>query len=189
VAASVGPYGASLAGGEEYTGDYGLTVPELRRWHRRRLATLVEAAPDVLALETIPCLAEVEALLAEVAGTGMPCWLSVTADGSRTRQGEPLEEAFAMARDVSEVVAVGVNCCSAETVDTVVATARETGGKPVVAYPNSGEGWDGEARTWTGESTFHPERVLAWTGAGARLVGGCCRVTPAQIARIARLVG
>ena len=89
VAGSVGPYGAALADGSEYRGDYGLSVAELRAWHRPRIAALAEAGPDLLALETIPCLAEVEALLAEVAGTGMPCWLSLTCTGERTRAGEP----------------------------------------------------------------------------------------------------
>ena len=110
VAASVGPYGAALADGSEYRGDYGLTVAELRAWHRPRLAVLADAGADVLACETIPCLAEAEALLAELAGSGVPCWLSMTAVGDRTRAGEPLAEAFAMAAEVTEVIAVGVNC-------------------------------------------------------------------------------
>ena len=74
VAASVGPYGAMLADGSEYTGDYGLTVAQLRAWHRPRLAALAAAGADILALETIPSLAEAEALLTELAGTGLPCW-------------------------------------------------------------------------------------------------------------------
>ncbi len=187
VAGSIGPYGAALAGGEEYTGGYDLGVAGLRRWHRRRLAVLAEAGPDALALETIPSLAEVEALLAEVAGVGIPCWLSLTADGERTRRGEPLAEAFAMAADVPEVVAVGVNCCSADTADRGVPLARAAG-RPAVVYPNSGEQWDGAGRHWVGDPTFGPERVGRWVGDGARLVGGCCRVGPGQIAEIAATV-
>ena len=188
VAASVGPYGAALADGQEYTGDYDLSVAQLREWHRPRVATLVDAGPDLLALETVPCLDEVEALLAEVAGTGVPCWLSLTADGDRTRRGELVAEAFAMARDVAEVIAVGANCCTAETADLVVPLAGEVAGKPVVIYPNSGEGWDGARRVWTGRPTFDPARVAAWVASGARLVGGCCRVGPPEIERIAALV-
>ena len=106
----MGPYGASLADGSEYRGDYGRSVAELRAWHRPRIAALVEAGVDVLALETIPTLVEVEALLQEVAGTGVPCWLSITAAGDRTRAGEPAYAAFALAAEIPEVVAVGVNC-------------------------------------------------------------------------------
>jgi homocysteine S-methyltransferase len=188
VAASIGPYGASLADGQEYTGDYDLSVAGLRAWHRPRLATLIEADPDVLALETLPCLDEVEALLAEVTGTGIPCWLSLTADGELTRRGEPLAEAFAMASDVAEVVAVGVNCCTAESADAGLPLAVAASGKAGVVYPNSGEGWDGARRVWVGSPTFTPDRVTAWVAAGARLVGGCCRVGPPEIERIGALV-
>lgn len=187
VAASVGPYGAALADGQEYTGDYDLDVPGLRRWHRRRLGVLAEAGPDALALETVPSLAEVEALLAEVAGLGVPCWLSLTADGDRTRRGEPVAEAFAMAAEVPEVVAVGVNCCTADSADTDVPLAGAAG-RPAVVYPNSGEDWDGPGRHWVGDPTFSSSRVGRWVEDGARLVGGCCRVGPEQIAEVAALV-
>ncbi len=189
VAASVGPYGASLANGQEYVGNYGLSVAQLRAWHRPRLETLISARPDVLAMETVPCLAEVEAMLAEVAGAGMPCWVSLTSQGLLTRQGEPLEEAFAMAGDVAEVIAVGVNCCSTVGLEEVIALAAETSGKPVIVYPNSGEGWDGSNRSWAGEPAFDPRQAPDWIAAGASAVGGCCRVTPRDIAAIATGLG
>ena len=185
VVASVGPYGAALADGSEYRGDYGLTVPQLRQWHRPRLEVLAGSGADALALETVPCLAEVEALLEEVRGTGTSCWLSLTSDGDRTRRGEPLAEAFAMAAEVPEVFAVGVNCCAATGVGEVVALARAVSGKPVVCYPNSGEGWDVRARGWAGPRTFDPADTPAWVAAGARLVGGCCRVGPDDIRAVA----
>ena len=186
VAASVGPYGAVLADGSEYRGDYDLDVAGLRRFHRPRLAVLADSGADVLAIETIPCLAEVEALLAEVDGTGHAAWLSVSAVGDRTRAGEPLAEAFEMAGDVAEVIAVGVNCTApADVADAVSAAARV---RPAVAYPNSGQGWDAEAREWTGESAFAAADVAAWIGAGARLVGGCCRVGPEDVAAVAAVV-
>jgi homocysteine S-methyltransferase len=189
VAASVGPYGAALADGSEYSGDYGLTVAELRAWHRPRLAVLAEAGPDVLALETIPSAAEVEALLAELDGLGLPAWLSVTAAGGRTRTGEPLDEVFRMAVEVDDVVAVGVNCCPAEDAIDAVTTAVGASGRPGVVYPNSGEVWDAVARRWTGPGSFDPVAVDGWLDAGARLVGGCCRVTPEAIAGVAGVVG
>ena len=120
VAASVGPYGATLADGSEYRGDYGLTVAQLRRWHRPRLAVLADAGADVLAVETIPCLAEVAALLAELDALGFPAWLSLTCDGTSTRAGEPAAEAFAMARDCDAVFAVGVNCTDPHDVEQLV---------------------------------------------------------------------
>ncbi|MFJ3303653.1 homocysteine S-methyltransferase [Streptomyces sp. NPDC086549] len=189
VAASVGPYGAMLADGSEYRGRYGLGVDELERFHRPRLEVLAAAAPDVLALETIPDTDEATALLRAVRGLGVPTWLSYTVDGDRTRAGQPLEEAFAPAADADEVIAVGVNCCAPEDVERAVETAARVTGKPVVVYPNSGEAWDAEARAWAGRSSFTAEQVKTWRDAGARLIGGCCRVGPEAITSIARTLG
>lgn len=188
VAASVGPYGAMLADGSEYRGRYGLTAAELERFHRPRVAALAEAGPDVLAVETVPDLDEAEAVVRVAEETGLPLWLSYSVAGGRTRAGQPLEEAFAVAAGREAVVAVGVNCCDPAEAEEAVRLAVEVTGKPAVVYPNSGEGWDAEGRGWTGRSTFDPERVRAWTGAGARLVGGCCRVGPERIRELAALL-
>ncbi|MFD8467562.1 homocysteine S-methyltransferase [Streptomyces cyaneofuscatus] len=188
VAASVGPYGAMLADGSEYRGRYGLTVSELERFHRPRVAALAEAGPDVLALETVPDMDEAEAVVRVAEETGLPLWLSYSVAGGRTRAGQPLEEAFAVAAGREAVVAVGVNCCDPAEAEEAVRVAVEVTGKPAVVYPNSGEGWDAEGRGWTGTSTFDPGRVRAWTGAGARLVGGCCRVGPDRIKELAGLL-
>ncbi|WP_339132192.1 homocysteine S-methyltransferase [Streptomyces sp. f51] len=185
VAASVGPYGAMLADGSEYRGRYGLSVAELERFHAPRLEVLAAAAPDVLALETVPDADEARALLRGIRGLGIPAWLSYSVAGDRTRAGQPLEESFALAAEADEVVAVGVNCCAPEDVEAAVATAARVTGKPVVVYPNSGEAWDAEARSWTGSSTFTAAQVGGWERAGARLIGGCCRVGPEAISGIA----
>jgi homocysteine S-methyltransferase len=186
VAASVGPYGAALADGSEYRGRYGLSVRELQAWHRPRLEALAEAAPDVLALETIPDVDEAQALVAAIAGLGIPAWLSYTIEGERTRAGQPLAEAFAVAAGVPQIVAVGVNCCSPGDVPAAIAAARQATGKPVIVYPNSGESWDARRRAWTGQSRYSAVQPRQWMTAGARITGGCCRVRPADIAVIAQ---
>jgi homocysteine S-methyltransferase len=182
VAASVGPYGAMLADGSEYRGRYGLSVAELERFHRPRIEALAEAEPDVLALETVPDIDEAEALLRAVGGSGVPVWLSYSISGETTRAGQPLTDAFAVAAGNDQVVAVGVNCCEPGDVDRAVELAARATGKPVVVYPNSGEEWDAGERSWTGAGTFDVERVRGWRSGGARLIGGCCRVGPQQIA-------
>jgi homocysteine S-methyltransferase len=182
VAASVGPYGAVRADGSEYRGDYGLTVAELRTFHRPRLAVLADAGADVLAVETIPCLAEVEALLAELERVNVPAWFSLTCAGTQTRAGESARDAFAMARDCAAVFAVGINCVAPADARALVELAVSASGKPAVVYPNSGETWDG---AWRGRAAFDPDDVTSWIAAGARLVGGCCRVTPSDIAALA----
>ncbi|MGY0491033.1 homocysteine S-methyltransferase [Streptomyces sp. WG-D5] len=189
VAASVGPYGAMLADGSEYRGRYGLSEEELYAFHRPRLDVLAGAEPDVFALETVPDADEGRALVRAVRGLGVPAWLSYSVDGERTRAGQPLEEAFAVAADAEEVVAVGVNCCAPRDVEPAVRLAARVTGKPVVVYPNSGEEWDAGARAWTGRATFTPEQVTAWRDAGARLIGGCCRVGPGAITKIAAALG
>ncbi|MGW4051932.1 homocysteine S-methyltransferase [Streptomyces sp. NPDC004779] len=189
VAASVGPYGAMRADGSEYRGRYGLSVRELERFHRPRVAALAEAGPDVLALETVPDADEAEALLRAAAGCGVPVWLSYTVAGGRTRAGQDLVDAFAVAAGNDQVVAVGVNCCDPAEAAEAVAVAVAVGGKPGLAYPNSGEHWDTGAGAWRGPAAFGPTEAAAlaaaWTAAGARLVGGCCRVGPATIAALA----
>jgi homocysteine S-methyltransferase len=187
VAASVGPYGAALADGSEYRGRYGLSVGQLQDWHRPRLEVLADAGADVLALETIPDVDEAEALVSLVRSLGVPAWLSYTIDGTRTRAGQPLADAFAVAAGVPEIVAVGVNCCAPEDVLSAIGPARETG-KPVIVYPNSGERWDSGRRAWVGSSRFSPQLAVQWVAAGARVIGGCCRIRPADIAELAAVL-
>jgi homocysteine S-methyltransferase len=186
VAASAGPYGAALADGSEYRGRYGRSVRELAAWHRPRLEVLAAAGPDVLALETVPDIDEAEALMAAIAGLGIPAWLSYSIAAGRTRAGQSLAEAFAVAAGVPEVVAAGVNCCAPADVPAAIAAAREVTGKPVIVYPNSGEEWDARRRAWTGRSGYSAAQPRQWIAAGANIVGGCCRVRPADIAAIAR---
>jgi homocysteine S-methyltransferase len=188
VAASVGPYGAMLADGSEYRGRYGLTAEALARFHRPRMRVLAAAGADVLACETVPDVVEAQALLDVLAELGVPAWLSYTVDGPRTRAGQPLDEAFAVAADRAEVIAVGVNCCRPTDVGPAVEVAARVTGKPVVAYPNSGERWDAAARAWVGPASPADLAVADWVAAGVRLVGGCCRVGPTGIAAIARRV-
>ena len=184
VAASVGPYGATLADGSEYRGDYGKTVGELAAWHRPRLDVLADAGPDILAIETIPALAEVEAIARALEGSGHAAWLSVTTALGALRAGEPVREAFQIAEDTDEIVAVGVNCCSPSDVVGAIQTARQVTDKPIVVYPNSGEEWDGKNHRWMGDKAFPSELVGQWAQAGATVIGGCCRVGSREIAAI-----
>ncbi|GAA1550225.1 homocysteine S-methyltransferase [Kribbella sancticallisti] len=184
VAASVGPYGAVLADGSEYRGRYGLTAAALREFHLPRLELLLAAEPDLLAVETIPDVDEAEVLVGLLDELGFPAWLSYSIDGDRTRAGQPLADAFAVT--ARSVVAVGINCCAPGDVQAAVETAAAVSGKPVVAYPNSGEAWDAGGRRWTGGATDSTTLAHDWVEAGAVYVGGCCRVGPQDIGALAR---
>ncbi len=188
VAASIGPYGATLADGSEYRGDYALDRAGLRAWHEPRLAVLADSGADLLAAETIPSRDESLALLDLVRGSGMPLWLSFTVHLGALRTGESLEQAFADADSVDEVVAVGLNCSHPSEVLGTITAARRVTDKPIVVYPNSGEEWDAKNRVWVGDPGFPPSLVEQWIDAGAGLVGGCCRVGPQGIAQVASIL-
>ena len=79
VAASVGPYGAYLADGSEYRGNYGVGGRTLAEFHRPRLRLLADSPADILACETIPSFAEARALAAVVKDeTDKPAWFTFT---------------------------------------------------------------------------------------------------------------
>ena len=189
VAASVGPYGAVLADGSEYRGDYGLSEAKLMDFHRPRMAALLEAGPDLLACETLPCFAEARALarlLAEFPAAS--AWISFSArDGAHVCHGESLTECAAWLDDWPQVVAVGINCTAPRHIPALIAATRAATRKPIVVYPNSGETYHPERRRWEGVATcadFAAEARI-WHQCGARLIGGCCRTTPDYIREIA----
>jgi homocysteine S-methyltransferase len=185
VAASVGPYGAVLADGSEYRGRYGLTPAQLRDFHLPRLELLASAGPDLLAVETIPDLDEAAVLVDLLDEIGVPAWLSYSCDGPATRAGQPLTDAFAVVASSTAVIATGVNCCAPDDVLAALEVAREVTGRPGVAYPNSGQGWDSGTHLWSGTSAYDVTLAPSWVEAGAAYVGGCCQVGPADIAALA----
>ncbi len=188
VAASIGPYGAALADGSEYTGRYGLTAAQLRDFHAPRLELLVAAGPDLLAVETIPDADEAEVLVPLLDEIGLPAWFSYSVADGATRAGQPLSSAYGVLQGSTAIRAVGVNCSAPHDVVPALRTAAAATGLPGVAYPNRGEDGDNAAHTWVGPGAFDPGEVRGWIAAGAHLVGGCCRVGEADIAAIAEVV-
>ncbi len=188
VAASIGCYGAYLHDGSEYRGDYGLSVQQLLDWHRPRIAILADSGADLLACETVPCLIEAEALVKLLSEyPSMPAWLSFSCqDESRLCHGESFADAVQLANAAANIVAVGVNCTAPRHIDGLLDSVADIARKPLVVYPNSGETWDAERHCWQGTAAEPDWRecVVLWQRAGARLIGGCCRTTPATIRQI-----
>jgi homocysteine S-methyltransferase len=187
VAASAGPYGAVLADGSEYRGRYGVSAAALRDFHGPRLELLIDAGPDLLAVETIPDVDEAEVLVELIAELDFPAWFSYSIEGSVTRAGQLLTDAFAVPT-IPSIVAVGINCCAPDDVQAAVETAVAVTGKPAVAYPNSGETWDAGGRRWTGDHTNPTPLASHWFTAGASYIGGCCRVGPEDIRALAAAI-
>ncbi len=188
VAASVGPYGAISHDGAEYRGDYGLSVEQLIAFHVRRFEVLATSGAEFLACETIPVLDEARALVTLLGQhPDALAWMSFTsADGVHTSHGEPLTDCARLLDPVPNVIAIGVNCVRPEVVGDAIRSIRAGTGKAIVVYPNSGERWDGKTHRWHGNWDHGSLAALApqWVSAGARMVGGCCRIGPREIAAL-----
>ncbi len=185
VAASVGPYGAFLADGSEYQGDYNLGEAALIAFHRPRLVALLAAGAEVLACETLPCLVEAQALVRLLAEfPDASAWVSFSArDDVHTCHGESLVDCAAWLDAYPQVIAIGVNCTAPHHIPALIRAIRSATTKPIVVYPNSGEVYDTGCQTWHGssDSATFADQAREWYACGARLIGGCCRTTPDHI--------
>lgn len=202
VAASVGSYGAYLADGSEYTGDYGRSVTKeaLKNFHRRRLQVLADAGPDLIAFETIPNKLEAQAYaeLLEENDIRIPAWFSFTSkDGASAASGDPITECAAVADSCRRVAAVGINCTVPRLINGLILSISKVTSKPIVVYPNTGETYVAETKEWVDSAgagaggggapgTDFVSCVGKWRQAGASLVGGCCRTAPATVRAISR---
>jgi len=183
VAASVGPYGAALADGSEYKGNYGVSKSVLKDFHARRLELLIATSPDLLALETMPDTVEVEVLLELLSDCPIPFWVSYSCKaGNQTSAGQSFAQAVAIAQDA---IAVGINCTAPELITDLLRSANSK--KPYVVYPNSGRIWDAVKKEWTGSEGvgFDEKLVSEWKAAGAQYIGGCCGIGPTEIEQLA----
>lgn len=189
VAASVGPYGAYLADGSEYRGNYGLTEEQLVEFHRPRMRTLIEAGAELIACETIPSPIEARALV-KLLGEyqGVHAWISFSCrDEAHVCEGERLEECIRQVESSPQVAAVGINCTSPRFIPALIREAKRAAGKPILVYPNSGEAYSAEKKGWSDEPVYESfgEEARGWYDAGARLIGGCCRTSPKDVREIA----
>lgn len=193
VAASLGPYGASLADGSEYRGNYGISRQQLADFHGPRLAAVLTAGPDLLAIETIPSVDEAVLVLELLeAWPAIRAWVSFTCrDSAHISDGGPVAEAIAAVAGHSQVSAVGFNCVPPSMAEELLVAAARVTGKPLVIYPNSGEHWDAARRQWVpGEAPFDfGAGARRWFERGARLIGGCCRTGPETIRTIRTSLG
>lgn len=189
VAGSVGPYGAYLADGSEYRGDYNISEEELINFHRSRIEILVEEGIDILACETIPNLIEAKAivkLLKEF--PNIHCWISFSCKNAlEISDGTPISDCAKYLDSFDQVAAIGLNCTAPQYVESLITEIKNNSNKPIIVYPNSGEEYDADSKTWHGDSSSESYCCSAkgWFDKGAKLIGGCCRTTPADINAIA----
>ncbi len=194
VAGSVGPYGAYLANGAEYRGDYQRSRQALRDFHAPRMDALKEAGVDLLAVETQPKGEEIALLVEMAAERDLPLWVTMTLNdaGNALPDGTPLRSIAQLLESALNVEAAGFNCVRREQVAPALAALRAHTAKPLIVYPNGGRIWNAELKRWEGEAHEHPagwaHYVPLWSRCGARLIGGCCCTLPRDIQQIAELL-
>lgn len=190
IAGSVGPYGAYLADGSEYTGNYQLSEEKFIEFHQIRIQALIDAKADILACETLPNFAEIKALVKVLKQyPSMTAWFSFTLkDANHLSDGTPLKEVIDYLNNVDQVVSVGINCIALEEVTAALTVLQNLTRKPLIVYPNSGEQYDPTTKQWhknhQHNCTFK-NQLPTWLKLGAKLIGGCCQTTPKDIAEIA----
>ena len=184
VAASVGPYGAYLADGSEYRGNYSCSEQELIDFHRERMQLLEEAGADLFACETIPSLREARAILQAMEQRKLTCWMSFSCrDAQHICEGTPIAECAEFLQEQDRVEAIGINCTAPEWIEGLIREVRRVSDKPIIVYGNSGEIYDPQAKVWKGAPCGMAYSAWAprWYAAGANIIGGCCRTGPADI--------
>lgn len=188
IAGSVGPYGAFLADGSEYRGDYQLTESELIDFHRPRIEALIESGVDILACETIPNFVEAQALIKLLSEFPQAsAWFTFTAkDGEHISHGERIADVAKWLDLYPQVAAIGINCSSPLHIPSLIQKIKKNTSKPIIVYPNSGEVYVSVTNSWHGETSSESFGLQSknWYEHGARLIGGCCRTTPEHIKEI-----
>lgn len=186
IAASMGPYGAFLADGSEFTGDYGVDADALYAHHHAQWAVLAESAADWLVFETVPSRREAEVMARLFRETpGRQGWISFSCrDGGHTCAGDAIGDLVALVEDTPGLIGLGINCTAPGHISPLLRAARAAGlRKPAIVYPNSGETFDPFTRGWIGQAELATfvARAKEWQALGAGIIGGCCRTGPEHV--------
>lgn len=193
IAGSVGPYGAYLADGSEYTGAYQLSEEAFMEFHYVRIKALIDANVDLLACETLPSFTEIKALTKVIKQfPKISCWFSFTLkDDQHLSDGTPLSLVVEYLNNIEQIASVGINCIALEKVTRSLNVLNKLTSKPLIVYPNSGEVYDPLIKQWhpnpQHNCTF-ANQLTNWIESGAKLIGGCCQTTPNDIANIAKFL-
>ena len=193
IAGSVGPYGAYLADGSEYTGNYQLSEEAFMEFHYVRIKALIDANVDLLACETLPSFTEIKALTKVIKQfPKISCWFSFTLkDDQHLSDGTPLSLVVEYLNNIEQIASVGINCIALEKVTSSLNVLNKLTSKPLIVYPNSGEVYDPLIKQWhpnpQHNCTF-ANQLTNWIESGAKLIGGCCQTTPNDIANIAKFL-
>ncbi len=192
IAASIGPYGAFLADGSEYKGNYGISDGELIDFHRERILLLDQSNADLLAIETIPSMQEAKVLSDILKQCQTPAWISFSCkNGQHLNDGNSIIEVVLLFKNHPTVFAVGVNCTHPKYISELIQNIKSAKiDKKIIVYPNSGEAFNAETKTWLGvsEPTSFVQMSQEWKLKGADIIGGCCRIGPNHIKNLSDMM-
>lgn len=192
IAASIGPYGAYLADGSEYRGNYGVSDETLRAFHLERIRILDRSSADFLACETIPSFQEAKILSGILNHVDKPAWISFSCrDEQHLNDGTKIKNCVSIFRNHPKVFAIGVNCTDPKYITGIIKCMKTSAGsKKIIVYPNSGEAYNAKSKTWLGLSDpkLFVEMTKEWTNFGADIIGGCCRIGPEHIRRMRKIL-
>lgn len=192
IAASIGSYGAYLADGSEYHGNYGVSDETLRAFHLERIKILDRTNADLLAFETMPDYQEAKVLSDLISHVDKPVWISFScSDEHHLNDGTKIEKGVSLFKNHPKVFAIGVNCTDPKYISGIIKNIKQTAnGKKIIIYPNSGEAYNVHSKTWQGLSKpiFFEEMTKEWLNLGADIIGGCCRIGPAHISSLRKIL-
>ncbi len=185
IATSIGPYGAYLADGSEYRGNYNITDSALAAFHWTQFQLLETTNADLYACETIPSLQEAKVLSQLLRKATKPAWISFSCkDESHISDWTTIQEGAALFKNHPNVFAIGVNCTAPKYISGLIKTLKSAvGDKKIIVYPNSGMIYNATTKTWHGTAdpiTF-VEKAKEWRALGADIIGGCCQIGPEHI--------
>jgi homocysteine S-methyltransferase len=192
IAASIGPYGAYMADGSEYSGNYGVSEEELIAFHEDRIKLLDSSNADILACETIPSFKETLVLNSLLQNVKKQVWVSFSCkDGKHIRDGTSITKCTKVIADNPKIFAIGINCTAPEYISGLIKAIKPIiNDKRIIVYPNSGDAYDAKSKTWSGLSTptSFLEMAKEWIKLGVDIIGGCCRIGPEEIKSISELI-
>ena len=158
---------------------------------------------DLFLAETLGSIAEAELFLTEFLTIGRPVWLSVTLEDVGVtvgkpclRSGEPLCEVLALCQTQAPD-ALLFNCSQPEIMEDAIAIAHKhfSGDSPPLigvyanAFSLADDKYEG-ANTTLHElrqditPVAYADYAERWAAAGARIIGGCCGISPEHIGHL-----
>ena len=169
---------------------------ELLGEYREMVGSLTDSV-DLFLPETMGALSEAQAAVDAAHESGLPVWISFTLQGS---PGPHLLDGTSFAEAVASIDADAylINCCSPEQIFDALPILRAATDRLVGVYANAFHdmplGWRGRegdplppGRTDMGTDRY-AQVALEWVELGADIVGGCCEIGPAHIARIRQVL-